>query len=174
MSGMSAVLWYINYPTTATTERKHIMAKASKRDDDAEELLGKKKGGKAAKPAAKSAKAAKPAKKASKKADDDDEETEGQGRKAKKAAKGNGKAAKGNGKAKPAASRGRGSDRPLVDAEDVRKALLKVKKPISYSAFADANEFNLRQVRRTARRLRDAEELTITHEGTEGMVSRAV
>lgn len=89
------------------------------------------------------------------------------------------KPSKANGKSKKAAdaeprSRGRGADRPLVAAEDVKKALLKVKKPISYADFADANEFNLRQVRRTARRLRDAGEIDITHNGTEGMVARAV
>lgn len=135
-------------------------AKTKAKDDAADDLLETK--------AKKSKKPAPPVKKAKAKAAKAEAEEEAPAKKSKGKAKAK---AKGNGEAK---SRGRGSDRPLVAAEDVKKALLKVKKPISYSDFADANEFNLRQVRRTARRLRDADELVITHNGTEGMVSRAV
>ena len=42
---------------------------------------------------------------------------------------------------------------PAADAGDseVRAALLKIKKPVGYSDFAEANGFNIRTVRRTAR-----------------------
>ena len=62
---------------------------------------------------------------------------------------------------------------PAADSP-VRKALLKVKKAISYADFAEANDFPLRTVRRTARALRNAGELCLTRDGQQVYISAAV
>lgn len=50
--------------------------------------------------------------------------------------------------------------------EKVRAILAKTKKPTSYSDIAEANDFNIRMVRRTARSMRDAGEIELMKEGT--------
>lgn len=61
-----------------------------------------------------------------------------------------------------------GADSPL------RKALLKVKKAVSYADFAEANDFNIRTVRRAARAMRDAGEIELTRDGQTVYISAAV
>lgn len=56
----------------------------------------------------------------------------------------------------------------------LRKALLKVKKSVSYADFAEANDFNIRTVRRAARAMRDAGEIDLTREGQTVYISAAV
>lgn len=56
----------------------------------------------------------------------------------------------------------------------MRKALLKVKKAISYADFAEANDFNIRSVRRTARAMRDAGEIDLQRDGQTVFIAPAV
>lgn len=62
---------------------------------------------------------------------------------------------------------------PAADSP-LRKALLKVKKAVSYADFAEANDFNIRTVRRAARAMRDAGEIDLTREGQTVYISAAV
>lgn len=57
--------------------------------------------------------------------------------------------------------------------EDVRAALLKCRKLTSYADIAESSGFNIRQIRRTARSMRDAGELTLEKEGTVVYVKKA-
>ena len=62
---------------------------------------------------------------------------------------------------------------PAADSP-LRKALLKVKKAVSYADFAEANDFNIRTVRRAARAMRDAGEIELSREGQQVYISAAV
>ena len=62
---------------------------------------------------------------------------------------------------------------PAADSP-LRKALLKVKKAVSYADFAEANDFNIRSVRRAARAMRDAGEIELSREGQTVYISAAV
>jgi hypothetical protein len=64
-------------------------------------------------------------------------------------------------------------DKPAADSA-LRKALLKVKKAVSYGDFAEANDFNIRSVRRTARAMRDAGEIDLVREGQIVYIQAAV
>lgn len=134
------------------------MAKASKAvEDDVlagkdDVLAGKKKANKKAPPAKKAA-----AKKTGKKAEAEDEPAPKGKKKAPAAAK--------RAKAEPAGD--------IAPTEDVRAALLKCKKLTSYADVQEATGFNIRQIRRTARAMRDNEELTIEKDGTVAYVKRA-
>lgn len=143
------------------TSKKATKATAEDEDDD---LLAGKADKKVKKVPAKKAAAKKTAKKAS--ADDVDEILEGKGA-----------AAKGNGKAKPGKAKARKAPGPraedIADTDDVKKALLKYKKPTSYGDIQAATGFNIRQIRRTARAMRDNGELELTKEGTQVLVARA-
>lgn len=115
---------------------------------------------------------------------------------AKKAAKGNGKAAsaeevddlldakpagkkgaaakKSNGKSKTAGEkpkRQRAED--IAATDDVRNALLKCKKFTSYADIQEATGINIRQIRRTARVMRDEGVLELQKDGTVVLVKRA-
>ena len=56
----------------------------------------------------------------------------------------------------------------------ISKALMKVRKAVSYADFADANEFNIRSVRRTARALRDAGHIDLVRDGQTVLIRPAV
>lgn len=87
--------------------------------------------------------------------------------------KGNGKAKPGK-PAKPAAKREVSPPaEDIADSDDVRKALLKARKATSYKDIHEATGFNIRQIRRTARVMRDNGELVFTKQGTEVLVQRA-
>lgn len=143
------------------------MAKKAKTPDtnDVDELLEAESEGATngeAKPAkAKKAKAEKPA---AKKAAKEEKPA------AKAAAK---KAAKPAAKKAPAAKADKEPKEPR-ELSPVRKALLKVKKAISYADFAEANDFDIRSVRRTARVMRDAGEIELTKDGQLVYISAAV
>ena len=132
------------------------------------------------------------AKKASKKAtkpvaddDEDDDLLAGKGKakvkpKAKKASAEDvdellaSKQSKANGKAKPKAKAkpsARADD--IASSDEVQKALLKLRKATSYAVIHERTGFNLRQIRRTARRMRDNGELEFTKQGTEVLVQAA-
>jgi hypothetical protein len=87
------------------------------------------------------------------------------GGKAAPAAKG--KAAKGKAaKAAPAAKKAAATRAASGSSEEVRAVLAKTKKSTSYNDIAEANGFNIRMVRRTARSMRDAGEIDLVKEGT--------
>jgi DNA-binding transcriptional ArsR family regulator len=73
-------------------------------------------------------------------------------------------------KAKAAADEG---EKPAADSP-LHKALLKVRKAVSYADFAEANGFNIRSVRRTARALRDAGQIDLQREGQAVFICPAV
>jgi len=72
-----------------------------------------------------------------------------------------------------AAAKAEPAEKPAADSA-LRKALLKVKKAVSYGDFAEANGFNIRSVRRTARAMRDAGEIDLSREGQIVYISAAV
>ncbi len=76
----------------------------------------------------------------------------------------------------PAAKKGKAAAAEAAPAADtpLRKALLKVRKAISYAEFAEANDFNIRSVRRTARAMRDAGEIDLAREGQTVYITPAV
>lgn len=98
-------------------------------------------------------------------------------KKAKPAAAAPAKKAKGKAAAKAApakkAKKEAAEEKPAADSP-LRKALLKVKKAISYADFAEANDFNIRTVRRTARAMRDAGEIELSKDGQTVYISAAV
>ena len=57
--------------------------------------------------------------------------------------------------------------------DDVRAVILKTKKATSVAEIAQANNFNVRMVRRTARAMRDEGTAVITKEGTAAFVRKA-
>lgn len=75
--------------------------------------------------------------------------------------------------AKKAKAKAEPAEKPAADSA-LRKALLKVKKAISYGDFAEANGFNIRSVRRTARAMRDNGEIELSREGQIVYISAAV
>jgi hypothetical protein len=146
---------------TAKKATKKASKPAAEEDDDLLAGKGDKKGAKAKKGT-----------KAKASAEDVDDILEGK--------KGSKAAAKGNGKAKPAAKKPAGGKRKqsaraedIADTDEVRKALLKYKRATSYADIQTATGFNIRQIRRTARSMRDNGELTLTKDGTTVLVARA-
>jgi hypothetical protein len=73
-------------------------------------------------------------------------------------------------KAKAAADEG---EKPAADSA-LHKALLKVRKAVSYADFAEVNGFNIRSVRRTARALRDSGQIDLQREGQAVYICPAV
>lgn len=139
-------------------------AKAAEEDD----LLAGKANGKAKPAAKKSAAKAKGGKKASAEDVDDILETKASAK------------SKGNGKAKPTAAKKSAKKKETAEraediaaTDDVEKALLKLRKATSYADIHERTGFNIRQIRRTARRMRDNGELAFTKEGTQVLVQVA-
>lgn len=81
---------------------------------------------------------------------------------------------KGGKKAAPAKKGGKKSTKATVGTvEDIKAVLLKTKKLTSYQDIADANNFDIRAVRRTARALGDTGEIERVKEGTVVFVKKA-
>lgn len=82
--------------------------------------------------------------------------------------------AKGGKKAAPAKKAKKASSKATVGSvEDVKAVLLKTKKLTSYQDIAEANNFDIRMVRRTARALGDTGEIERVKEGTVVFVKKA-
>ena len=77
-------------------------------------------------------------------------------------------------KGKAAAAEEKEKTYSVGEDNPIRKALLKVRKAISYADFADANDFNIRSVRRTARVLRDNGEIDLVRDGQTVLIQPAV
>lgn len=128
---------------------------------------------KKAAPAKTSKKAATPA------AEDDLLATKGSSKKASKAAaaaddllatKSGGKKAKAPAPAAKKAKKAAPAQEFDGTAEEVRAVLMKTRKATSYTDIAQANNFNIRMVRRQSRALRDSGDVEISKEGTIGFV----
>lgn len=88
------------------------------------------------------------------------------------------KKAKAKPEAAPAKKAAKGKTKPKAEraesrTEEIAAALKKVKKATSYADIAEAGDFDIRSVRRTARRMRDAGEIGLEKEGTVVYVTRA-
>jgi hypothetical protein len=133
-------------------------------ENDVDDLLGEAKPAKkAASKKAPAKKAAAPAKKAA--------AAPVAAKKAAPAKKAAAPAAKGK---KPAAKKPAARKETVAEDSPIRKALLKVRKAVSYATFAEANDFNIRSVRRTARLLRDAGEIDLERDGQTVLIKAAV
>ncbi len=83
------------------------------------------------------------------------------------------KKSKTSGKDKPAAKKARVRAEDVVSTEEVRAAILKCKKLTSYADLAESSGINIRQIRRTARKMRDDGEVTLEKEGTVVYIKKA-
>lgn len=75
--------------------------------------------------------------------------------------------------AKPSKKAAKDSDATETTSE-VKQAILKIKKAISYADFAEKGGFNIRSVRRAARELRDAGHIEIEADGQTKVMKPAV
>lgn len=66
------------------------------------------------------------------------------------------------------------AEEEAAPTSEVKIALAKVKKAISYADFSEKNGFNIRTVRRAAREMRDAGEIQLTRDGQSILISAAV
>ena len=75
---------------------------------------------------------------------------------------------------KVAAAKKESTPRVALENSPIRKALLKVRRPVSYADFSTANDFNIRTVRRMARDMCAAGELDRVRDGQAVMIRPAV